>query len=416
MEKLLPHTDSSKTNRALPVLDKLIQFSLFTFVAFSMFSISVTQIAFAIGALSWLLKVHLTKTWKKLRGTLVGMAILCFCLAYALSIATSVDLESSLKLLKKLIQFIIFFWVANTVQNEKVRNSLAVMIVLAGVAATLNGVLPLLNLSFFSPVWLEQRLYGGARPLGTMSIPSTFAGTLMLVGLSALGRFLFREPKEYWVLGSIVIICLGLLSVMSRQTWLGFFIGTIYLLFFWNKRYLLILPLLIIITLLLTPANINERMHSFTNLKDHSFQARISLWQGGWAIFKDHSITGCGFKCVDYIHSQYPDPSGHIAHYRGMHSNIFQLLVDTGIIGLGTWLSIWLAYFIETFKRWRTLAGEKSQGNTAGILMGSSAAALGFLVGGFFETNIYDSEVSMLIYFLMGLSIANVKTLSSHKF
>ena len=111
MEKLLPDTNSSEANRVIPVLDKLIPFSLFTFAAFSMFSISVTQISFALGALSWLLKVHLTHTWKEMRGRLVGLAILCFCLACVLSTITSVDPGSSSKLLKKLLQFIIFFWV-----------------------------------------------------------------------------------------------------------------------------------------------------------------------------------------------------------------------------------------------------------------------------------------------------------------
>ena len=91
-----------------------------------------------------------------------------------------------------------------------------------------------------------------------------------------------------------------------------------------------------------------------------------------------------------------------------MHSNLFQLLVDTGVVGLGTWLSIWAAYFIEIYRRWRTLTRENSQDN-AEILMGSSAAVLAFLVGGFFETNIYDSEIAMLVYFLMGISLAKVK-------
>ena len=35
--------------------------------------------------------------------------------------------------------------------------------------------------------------------------------------------------------------------------------------------------------------------------------------------------------------------------------------------------------------------------------MGSAAAVVGFLVAGFFETNFYDSEVSMLLYFIMAL-------------
>jgi O-antigen ligase len=404
MEKLLPDTNSSEANRVIQVLDKLIPFSLFTFAVFSLFSISVTQISFAIGALSWLLKVQLTQTWKELRGTLVGIAILCFCLAGVLSIITSVDPGSSPKFLKKLLQFVIFFWVGNTILDETQRDWLIKLFIVAGVAAAFNGLLPLLDPGFFS----TERLYATNRPIGTMSVPSTFSGILMITGLITLGRILFHKPKEYWLLGSLGVISICLLLVMSRQAWIGFFAGTVFLVFFWNKKYLLILPLLLMILLLFTPERVYERMHGLTNLKDYTFQARISLWKGGWKIFKDHRITGCGYKCIDSIHSQYPDPSGWVAHYRGMHSNIFQLLADTGIVGLGTWLSIWIAYFIEIFKRWRTLTREKSQDN-AGILMGSSAAVLAFLAGGFFESSLYDSEVTMLLYFLIGLSLARVK-------
>ena len=35
--------------------------------------------------------------------------------------------------------------------------------------------------------------------------------------------------------------------------------------------------------------------------------------------------------------------------------------------------------------------------------MASAAAITGFLVAGFFETNFYDAEVSMLMYFIMAL-------------
>jgi len=38
--------------------------------------------------------------------------------------------------------------------------------------------------------------------------------------------------------------------------------------------------------------------------------------------------------------------------------------------------------------------------------MASVAVLIGFLVGGIFETNFYDSEVSMLLYFIMALPFA----------
>ena len=402
MEKLLPDTNSSEANSVVPVLDKLIQFSLFTFAAFSMFSISITQISFAIGAIAWLIKIQLTKSWEELRGTWVGIAIFCFCLACFLAVITAVDWESSIEHLKKLIQFVIFFWVANTVQDEKQRNLIVTFLVIAGVVASLNGLYPQLEARNWSPIW-------SPRSRGTMSTATTFSGLLMLASLMTLGSFLYHKPKKYWLLVSFGIIFIGILYTQSRQAWVGELIGILFLVFFWKKNYLLLIPLLLVGLLLYAPTSISNRMLSFTNLQDSSLQQRVSTWKVGWEIFKDHPLTGCGFKCVDFIHSQYPDPSGYTARYRGLHNNILQLLVDTGIVGLGLWISIWVAYFIKIFKRRRSLAEETVQDSAMGILMGSSAVVLGFLVCGTFETNIYDSEVAMLLYFLMGLSLAQVK-------
>ena len=158
MEMFLPSTNSPTTDRVISILDKVTQFSLATFVVFAMFSISITQISFAIGALSWILKVHLTQTWKELRGTMVGIAILCFCLACVLSIITSVDSENSIKLVKKMIQFIIFFWAANTVQDEKQRDALAGLVIVAGAISAVIGLSSLLVglSSHWAPFILEN--------------------------------------------------------------------------------------------------------------------------------------------------------------------------------------------------------------------------------------------------------------------
>jgi O-antigen ligase len=328
-----------------------------------------------------------------------------------LSVITAVDFGNSLKLLKKLLQFTILFWVANAVQDEKQRDLLFKLVIVTGVASALNAVLPLINPILFS----QDSLYAGSRIIGTMSVPATFSGLIMIAGLAALGRLLFHKPKEYWVIGCTGAIILCLLLSVTRQAWLGFFIGTVFMVSFWNKKYFLLLPILLVGVLLFASDNITERIHSFTNLKDSSLQARVFLWKGGWEIFKDHPVTGCGYKCVDSIYSQYPDPSGWIAHYRGLHSNIFQLLTDTGIVGLGGWICIWITYFVEIFRLLRNIATEASQNNSTEILMGASAAVLAFLVGGAFESNFYDSEMTMLVYFLMGLSLAQTKETSDVK-
>ena len=176
---------------------------------------------------------------------------------------------------------------------------------------------------------------------------------------------------------------------LTRQAWLGFSIGTVFLLFFWNKKSLLIIPVFLAGLLLFAGDNIEinritDRIHSFANLKDSSLQARVYLWKGGWGIFRDHPLTGCGYKCVDSIYSQYSDPSGLVAHYRGLHSNIFQLLIDTGIVGLGFWICIWMIYFFETFKRLRNIAKEASQNNSTEYINGSLGSSSCFFSWGIF--------------------------------
>ena len=150
---------------------------------------------------------------------------------------------------------------------------------------------------------------------------------------------------------AIGLIKFCLLLTLTRQAWLGFFIGLLVVIIFWNKKYLLALPVAMIGLLLFAPESVKDRIFSLTDLNDWTLQARIFLWQGGLQIFQDYPITGCGFKCVDVLHTQYPDPSGYIARHRGMHNNIIQLLVDTGILGLATWLSIWEAYFLTIYKQ-----------------------------------------------------------------
>ena len=253
----MPNIRSPQTDNVVPNLDKLIQFSLYTFVIFCTLSISITQISFTIGVLAWLIKVHLTQTWDKIYRTLVGLPILCFCLASILAVITSVDYTASLPHLKKIFQFAIFFWVANTVTNEKQKDLLIKLLIISGVIASIVGFLQ----AWSTPVTLQTRVSGA------MSVYMTFAGLLMLIGLITLGRFLFNDKKEKWVMVAVGIIIFCLLLTLTRQAWLGFFVGFLVLIIFWNKKYLLAIPIAMIGLLLFAPESVKDRIFSLTDLK-----------------------------------------------------------------------------------------------------------------------------------------------------
>ena len=83
-----------------------------------------------------------------------------------------------------------------------------------------------------------------------------------------------------------------------------------------------------------------------------------------------------------------------------MHNNFIQLAVDTGILGLATWIGIWLCFYRLLYKQAKNL---KSHQTESWIVFGSAAAGLAFLAGGCFESNFYDSEVAMVLYFIMAM-------------
>jgi O-antigen ligase len=365
-----------------------------------MFSISISQVSAGLGGFFWLLKTHLTDTWKEQRWPL-GIPFTLFVLACLVAVVNAYDVNYSYKSLKKLLEFLIFFWVLNCVRDNNSRNSLCLVLI---ASATLAGLFGLYQ------YWQDFDLIDGIssqnRPEGSLSTYMTFAGLLMLAGVIALARVLFQKPTHKWLLGSIGIITLSLLLTLTRQTWLGFIIALIFLLFFWRKKILLLVPIMLLVVYIISPIPAQQRVKSMLTGEDVTFQMRTELWKSGWEIFKDYPLTGCGFRCVDLVNSQYPDPTGYIERYRGMHNNLIQVAVDTGVLGVTAWLGIWFCFLRCLYHKAITLEKNADEG---WVIFGSAAAVLAFLAGGFFETNFYDSEVAMLLYFIMALPFSGTQ-------
>ena len=379
----------------------MLKATLFIFVAFSMFSISITQVSGGIGGFLWLLRTYLTNTWKDLSWPL-GPPFLLFTFASLVAVINAYEMSYSYESLKKLLEILIFFWVLNCVRDNDLRDALSLVLIVSATLAALYG---------FYQYWGNFHLNYTAvtssnRVEGTLSTYMTFAGLLMMVGILAVGRVFFQKPMQKWVWGPIGIITICLLLTLTRQAWFGFLTGLIFLLFFWRKKALWLLPVLLLAVYIASPLPIQQRLKDIVSGNDVTFGMRVALWKGGWEIFKDYPLTGCGFRCVDLVNSQYPDPTGYIERYRGMHNNLIQVAVDTGVVGMTAWLGIWFCFLRGLYHKAITL---EKNADERWVIFGSAAAVLAFLAGGFFETNFYDSEVAMLLYFIMALPFSGTQ-------
>ena len=372
-------------------LDKVISFSLMSFVCFSFFSISLTQISCGVGGLAWMIKCYLTRSWGKQTFPL-KVPLLLFVLACIVAVVGGVDFSGSYKSLKRLLEILIFFWAVNCIDSDDLRENLSLLLIVSATLSTFTG---------FYNAW-ENGITLSVRAEGTMSVYMTYAGLLMLALLLASGKLIFSPKENKWIYIALTMMLVCLLFTFTRQAWLGVLAGGVFLIWFRKKNLLWFLPVILIVIFAISPASVQQRIKDSlsANLEDANLKRRVALWQGGWLVFKDHPLIGCGFKCIDVVNQDYPDPTGIIKRLRGMHNNFIQLAVDTGLFGLISWISIWVVYFMTLYQRFILMKGDNAYKRDA---MGSAAAVVGFLVAGFFETNFYDSEVSMLLYFIMAL-------------
>jgi len=214
--------------RLIPVFDKMVVVALLVFVAFSMFSISVTQIAAGVGGLAWLWRTHLTESWKDMYWPL-WVPFGLYVLACLIAVAGAFDVSISYPPLKKLLEILIFFWVINCVRDNRFRDFLALFFI---IAATIAGLLGLYQ-AWDAGITVESRVEG------TLSTYMTLAGILMMVGLLALGRLQYKSPRETWLLPCIGIILMCLVFTLTRQAWFGFLMGLIFFLFIMEKEIFL---------------------------------------------------------------------------------------------------------------------------------------------------------------------------------
>lgn len=411
-------------DRRLDIVTRAQLAVLIVFTVAGQFSISLTQIAAFLAFLLMGYKCHLTRSWKRLRWPL-WIPFAGFSLASILAVITALDPSVSSEHLKRILEMGIFFMILNTLSDPDLGSGLRSVV--SAIRKTPAGRLlpyppesspPLSARNFFiglivfsaavsAGVGLVQVAVEGLsihhRISGTLSIYMTYAGLLMQAALVAAAYLLFRNHKSLWTWAALALMLAALALTLTRQAWLGFEAGLIVLLMFRKPLVILLIPLLAALTFWLSPPAIQKRIASITNLDDITFQQRLTMWRLGWRIVQDYPVTGCGFHCLLKVRTEYPEHKEIAKGYRTLHSNVVQLAVDAGAIGVIAWLLLWLSYLGRVY---RMSTGRHPPGEDPPdrwVILAGFSAVIAFLAGGLFETNFYDSEVVMLAYYMMAL-------------
>jgi O-antigen ligase len=257
--------------------------------------------------------------------------------------------------------------------------------------------------------------YISGRISGFMSHWMTFSGQQLFILLLVGAYLLFAPPRhERWWLWLPCGVLVGLALVLSdtRSVWLATLAGGFYLLWRWNVKAALAMPVLVAAGLLLAPAAVKQRAVSIVRPEKEtdSNAHRVTAWRTGLQMVKAHPVFGVGLEEIakpevfdSYVPSDIPRPlpTGFYGH---LHSIYVHYAAERGIPA-ALLLTGGLLYAIWRF-RLGILQLPAGRSYQRFLLEFGIASVIGVMVSGVFELNLGDSEV--LTMFLVVLCLGEI--------
>ena len=142
--------------------------------------------------------------------------------------------------------------------------------------------------------------YIADRIRGFMSHWMTFSGQELFILLPAchLFRFSAHVKKRLWLdsLPCAAVIGIALVLSQTRSVWIAAVAAGFYLLWEWNKKAALVMPVILIIGMVVAPATVQQRARSIVQpqTQTDSNEHRIVCWRTGWQMIKAHPVFGVG--------------------------------------------------------------------------------------------------------------------------
>jgi O-antigen ligase len=268
-----------------------------------------------------------------------------------------------------------------------------------------------------------ERFYRG---YGTFMQPNPFGGFMGITACLAIGTLVGtvlylitywrknQKPNSRdagWLLFltfAAIVSVAALAFSWSRGAWLGFTFGMIVMTLFLpiRRRYGLFLLgagfiiFMVALRMQWMPPSILERISGvgeslvFEDVRginidevNYSVIERLAHWQAAIGMASDNLWLGVGFgnyesAYPDYELLNWPFPLGHA------HNYYLNVLAETGVVGLLTYLAFWAIVFYQLLKLLR-MNGWPRRGVALGLLAAWTALSIHHLVDKLYVNNIY---------------------------
>ncbi|MEK7382839.1 MAG: O-antigen ligase family protein, partial [Elusimicrobiota bacterium] len=295
----------------------------------------------------------------------------------------------------------------------------------AGFLASAYGVLQYFNVEVVWPNVLNP--YGG-RAVSTFGNPnflSSYNVVLMPIVLA-----LFIEERQAWRRVSYAALFLtleaALLATLTRSSWMGALAGSAALMFSPRLRAqvrerprqsgLLLAGIVALVALWpssgistgYTPTVLVRLTEAATTLHHDGayspFHQRVLIWTCAWLMGSQAPLLGKGGGLFELF---YPFYQGHLLHeipfFRTMrthannsHNEILEVFSQTGLLGLGAFIAVWVVFF------WAVWKWSKVRPGREGLWIGAAAGCAGMLTDNMLNVSLHFAVPAFMFWWAAG--------------
>lgn len=329
----------------------------------------------------------------------------------------------------------LFFVVINNIYNERQIKRILDIVIITGSLFGIYGILQYQGIDF--SFWEGNT--GRQAVFGLFSNVNYFAEYLiailpLAVSLLFVTPFKSNKPKKLLLLIGILAMGGSLMLTFTRSSYLGFGISLIFIFLLFvicrgksfikdNRKIFIVifLTIIIIISLIVIPNPLNKPGTVISKIKSrisvaqliqgHNIKRRIATWKFTLMMIKDRPLLGSGIGTFKYNSLRYQAEFFNQGDNRSLypygiayeaHNEYLHFWAELGIVGLGIFLWMIIAYFYYGLKLLKKIKNNYRQG----MLIGMMGVIIAVLVDGIFSFPLHLPANIIIFWLFLGLTVA----------
>jgi putative inorganic carbon (HCO3(-)) transporter len=150
---------------------------------------------------------------------------------------------------------------------------------------------------------------------------------------------------------------------------------------------------------------VDEEQQEDDETTNRAVVSRVTLWKTGWVMYKDNPVLGVGMgnyyvRYKEFV-TKYPELDiGHDAY--SVHNSYLKVAAETGTIGILSFLSIYITYFLYLARLYFKQNNELGKVIAAGVFVGSTT----YMVQNLSNNLIFIPQLNIIFWLIGGLAIA----------